>query len=120
MAHAIGKRLYARSPGKSSQIRTCVDSLFAQPSPSRHVNSQAGKLQLADRQDRMAEEKFTSVNLHRHDPLAYKPLEVGPRYELLANIAAFGEADSFQLIQIVLQRYCLACMQTHPEPRAQI
>ena len=47
--------------------------------------------------------RLTTSNLHRHEPLANDAPKMGPGNELLPHIAAFGEANSIQAVQIILQ-----------------
>lgn len=52
--------------------------------------------------------RLTTSDLHRHEPLANDAPEMGPGNELLPHIAAFGEADGIQAVQIILQRYSMS------------
>ena len=54
----------------------------------------------------------TSIKLDRHETFSDHPSEVGPGNELLANIAAFGETDCIQTIQVVLQGDSMTCSST--------
>lgn len=47
-----------------------------------------------------------------HEALAHGAGPVGARHQLLPHIAALVEADAAQTVQVVLQRYSLACVQS--------
>lgn len=52
---------------------------------------------------------LTASNVNRHETLANDTPEVGSGNELLPHIAALGETDGIQAIQVVLQRDGMTC-----------